>query len=75
MAFTKASDDSRGLKVILKLVGLISMKNSLTKAELLLVSFLPLKFCNSQKPGTETLNLADERLLGEEKGKKWRRTR
>jgi len=70
MAFTNANDDSRGLKVILKVGALISMKNSLTKAELLLVSFVPSKFCNNQKPGTETLNLAEERLLGEEKGKK-----
>lgn len=75
IAFTNANDDGRGLKVILKLPEVICMKNSFTTAELLSLSFLPLKFRNNQKPGTETLKLAEERLLGEEKAKKWRRTR
>lgn len=41
-------------------------KNSLIEGEL--VVFVALKFCNTQNLGTETLNLAVERLVvGEEK--------
>jgi len=61
MAFTNAKDDSRGLKVILKSVLLMFMKNSSTKGVFL--AFWAVKFCKSQNPGIETLKRAVERLL------------
>lgn len=36
--------------------------------------FSALKLCNRRKPGTETVNFAEERLVGEENEKKWKRT-
>lgn len=62
MALTNANDDDgdvRGVNVIVKVLRVAFTKNSFTKAEL--VVFLASKFCNSQIPGTETLNLAVER--------------